>query len=147
MLFVTNRRFVQGPSASVADGAAPPAPRPIDFDLRDSEPASAVHFCERTSAGICREIYSDPFMKRLKESAADQLLLYIHGFDNLPEDHIFPRASDLQKLCDAIRPGKIEVVPLIWPCDNDLGLIKDYWDDQKAADASATDSPASSASS
>jgi len=26
---------------------------------------------------------------------------------------------------------------LIWPCDNDRGIIKDYWDDQKSADASA----------
>jgi esterase/lipase superfamily enzyme len=29
-------------------------------------------------------------------------------------------------------------VPVIWPCDNDLGISKDYWDDQKAADSSAT---------
>ena len=29
------------------------------------------------------------------------------------------------------------VVPLIWPCDNDLGIVVDYWDDQKAADESA----------
>ena len=136
MLFVTNRRFEQGPSASVAGGATP-APRPVDFDIDDSEPASAVHFCERTSAGTCREIYSGPFMQRLKESGANQLLLYIHGFNNLPENDIFPRAGELQELCDATRPDEIEVVPLIWPCDNDRGLIKDYWDDQKAADASA----------
>ena len=143
MLFATNRRFKQGPSASVADGATPPVPRSVDFDLNDSEPASAVHFCERTSAGTYREIYSGPFMQRLKDlqrlakSDDTQLLLYIHGFNNLPEDDIFPRASELQELCDAAQPGKIEIVPLIWPCDNDLGLIKDYWDDQKAADASA----------
>ena len=31
----------------------------------------------------------------------------------------------------------IEVVPIIWPCDNDLGVVKDYWDDQKSADHSA----------
>jgi len=28
-------------------------------------------------------------------------------------------------------------VPIIWPCDNDFGIIKDYWDDQKSADNSA----------
>ena len=26
---------------------------------------------------------------------------------------------------------------MIWPCDNDLGIVKDYWDDQKSADQSA----------
>jgi esterase/lipase superfamily enzyme len=31
----------------------------------------------------------------------------------------------------------VQVVPVIWPCDNDAGIVKDYWDDQKAADASA----------
>ena len=25
---------------------------------------------------------------------------------------------------------------MIWPCENDFGALKDYWDDQKAADAS-----------
>ena len=140
MLFITNRRFKQGPSASVPDGAPAPPPRKVDFDLDDSEPASAVHFCERTSKKTYREIYSDPFMQHLKASDGKQLrqlLLYIHGFDNLPERHIFPRARKLQKLCDDAQPGKFEVVPLIWPCDNDRGIIKDYWDDQKAADASA----------
>lgn len=30
------------------------------------------------------------------------------------------------------------VVPLIWPCDDDsvVAFIDDYWDDQRAADAS-----------
>jgi len=28
-------------------------------------------------------------------------------------------------------------MPIIWPCDNDLGIIKDYWDDQKSAEQSA----------
>ena len=33
--------------------------------------------------------------------------------------------------------NEVLVVPIIWPCDNDLGVVKDYWDDQKAADQSA----------
>jgi hypothetical protein len=28
------------------------------------------------------------------------------------------------------------VIPLIWPSDNDFGIVQDYFDDQKAADAS-----------
>ena len=31
----------------------------------------------------------------------------------------------------------VQVVPVIWPCDDDPGIVKDYWDDQKAADMSA----------
>ena len=66
-----------------------------------------------------------------------QLWLYIHGFSNLPEKDIFPRTRTLQRLCDEKRRGEVEVVPLIWPCDADFGIVKDYWDDQEAADASA----------
>ena len=29
-------------------------------------------------------------------------------------------------------------MPLIWPCDNSFGKVKDYFDDQKSADASGT---------
>jgi hypothetical protein len=28
------------------------------------------------------------------------------------------------------------VVPLVWPCDGDFGIVLDYYDDQLAADAS-----------
>lgn len=38
---------------------------------------------------------------------------------------------------DAREEDLVEVMPLIWPCDNDFGIVKDYWDDQKAADQSA----------
>ena len=136
MLFVTNRRFRQGPGGFLADGDTM-APRTVEFDISDTEPSSSIHFCERTDDNAYQEIYSGAFMQRLKTSTADQLLLYVHGFNNLPEDDIFPRAIILQELCDEVQTDAIEVVPLIWPCDNDLGLLKDYWDDQKAADASA----------
>ncbi len=44
----------------------------------------------------------------------------------------------MQNHFDALRgQGKqIRVVPLIWPCDNDRGILGDYFDDQMAADAS-----------
>jgi esterase/lipase superfamily enzyme len=32
---------------------------------------------------------------------------------------------------------KTLVIPMIWPCDNDKGIVKDYWDDQKSAEASS----------
>lgn len=76
-------------------------------------------------------------MLKLKESRPKQILLYIHGFSNLPEENIFPTTKKLQTYFDSKEPDLVQVVPLIWPCDNDLGIIKDYWDDQKSADANA----------
>ncbi|MCP4272698.1 MAG: alpha/beta hydrolase, partial [Gammaproteobacteria bacterium] len=50
---------------------------------------------------------------------------------------IFPRVARLQEYFDSKQSNLIQVVPLIWPCDNDFGIVKDYWDDQKSADKSA----------
>jgi len=76
-------------------------------------------------------------MSKLRESKAKQLLFFIHGFSNLPEPDIFPRAAKLQEYFDKKEPNLVEVIPIIWPCDNDLGIVKDYWDNQKSADKSA----------
>jgi len=54
----------------------------------------------------------------------------------MPED-AFKNALELQKFCDSDTPKEALVVPIIWPCDNDFGVVKDYWDDQKSADQSA----------
>ncbi|MEM1073962.1 MAG: alpha/beta hydrolase, partial [Pseudomonadota bacterium] len=72
---------------------------------------------------------------RLKDSQCRQILLFVHGFNNLP-DFIFEMTAELQKLCDKKKKNEVLVVPLIWPCDNDLGIVSDYWDDQKSADQS-----------
>ncbi len=77
------------------------------------------------------------FLNRLKNSKEKQILIYIHGYSNLPKEHIFPRGEMLQTLFNMRGKGLVQVIPLIWPCDNDFGALKDYWDDQKAADASA----------
>ncbi|GAW87843.1 conserved hypothetical protein [Bathymodiolus platifrons methanotrophic gill symbiont] len=68
-----------------------------------------------------------------------QILFYIHGFNNTAESEIFPNAKKLQALFDQVGgSGLVYVVPLIWPCDDDsvVAFIDDYWDDQRAADAS-----------
>ena len=64
------------------------------------------------------------------------MLLYIHGFSNLPDD-VFANVEEFQRLCDQTSAKEVLVIPVIWPCDNDLGIVKDYWDDQKSADYSA----------
>ena len=53
----------------------------------------------------------------------------------MPND-VFEAAQELQELCDTEKANEIIVVPVIWPCDNDIGIVKDYWDDQKSADSS-----------
>jgi len=129
MLFITNRSFKEGKGSEEG--------RKVTFDLSENEPSASVYFCERTKKGGYKELMSSKFFDKLRKAPHKQVLLYIHGFNNMPEDHIFPRAETLQKLCDKKSKNNIQVIPMIWPCDNDLGVIKDYWDDQKAAEASA----------
>ena len=54
----------------------------------------------------------------------------------LPDD-VFANVEEFQRLCDQTSAKEVLVIPVIWPCDNDLGIVKDYWDDQKSADNSA----------
>jgi esterase/lipase superfamily enzyme len=128
MLFVTNRR-VLGSRRSEAG-------REIAFDPADNEPGASVYFCQRTGPGAYTEILSAPFLGRLRRSPRQQTLLYLHGFNCQPEASVLPDAERLQRLCDELAPGLIEVVPLVWPCDGDFGIVLDYYDDQLAADAS-----------
>lgn len=128
MLFVTNRRIVESRRSE--------AGRSITFDLADNEPGTSLYFCRRLAAGRYVELTAAPFLGQLRRSAKAQILLYVHGFNCQPEQRIFPDAERMQAFCDRLAPGLVEVVPLIWPCDNDLGLLLDYWDDQRAADMS-----------
>ena len=129
MLFITNRE----PKGSIVTEAN----RDFHFDLDKNSPSNSIYCCERIAKDKYIELGSDVLMSKLKDSKAKQLLLFIHGFSNLPEPDIFPRVTKLQEYFDAKEPNLIQVVPIIWPCDNDLGIIKDYWDDQKSADQSA----------
>ena len=128
MLFVTNRFPEQSIRTRIG--------RKFDFDLANNAPSNSVFFCQRSARGRYKEIGSIDFLQRLKDTKCRQILIYIHGFSNLPED-VFARALEFQKLCDKKKKDEVIVVPLIWPCDNDLGIVKDYWDDQKAADLSS----------
>lgn len=124
MYFITNRKMVLGFKG-------------LEFKLDNSTPEIDLTFCRRKGEGKYEEVGSHGLMAGLRDSGAKQVLIYIHGFSNLPEPNIFPRAKKLQELMDGYCDGMVEVVPLIWPCDNDMGVIKDYWDDQMSADASS----------
>ena len=128
MLFITNRF----PTQSIRSRAG----RRFTFDLDNNAPSNSVFYCEKGEDGHHTEIKSKELLRRVRESDYRQVLLLIHGFNNLP-DYVFEMAEELQKLCDKAKPKEVLVLPLIWPCDNDIGVVKDYWDDQKSADQSA----------
>jgi esterase/lipase superfamily enzyme len=106
------------------------------FDLKNNSSSRSFFCCRRIKKDHHEEIGSKQLLSAIKHSKYRQVLLYIHGFSNLPED-VFHDALEFQQLCDKKQAGEVLVIPVIWPCDNDLGIVKDYWDDQKAADQSA----------
>jgi esterase/lipase superfamily enzyme len=133
MLFLTNRVLKQNSLSRVG--------RSVDFDLRDTSPQASFFCCEREGPEKYVEIGSAGFLQRLKESAAEQILIFIHGFNNQPEETVFPRVAQLQRLFDDQAPGLIQVVAFIWPCRPVGGtgeLIRSYYSDQMAADDSDT---------
>ena len=129
MLFVTNRE----PQGSIRTRAG----RAYKFDLNKNSPSNSIYCCERIAEDKYIEIGSKSLMSRLRDSNVQQLMFFIHGFSNLPEPDIFPNVQKLQQYFDDKEPGLVLVIPIIWPCDNDVGIVKDYWDDQKSADLSA----------
>lgn len=128
MFFVTNRAINEDRKLNIG--------RKITFNLDDNTAGQDAFFCERAKKDEYIEIGSKKFFSKLKDSDEEEILIYIHGYANLPERDIFPRGEALQKLFDKKEKGLVKVMPLVWPCDNDFGALKDYWDDQKAADAS-----------
>jgi esterase/lipase superfamily enzyme len=127
MLFITNRL----PTVNTEPALNPD----FQFDLANNAASRAFYCCRRKKKGSYEEIGSKALLSELKASKYRQLLIYIHGFSNLPED-VFENVREFQDLCDKGKKHEVLAVPLIWPCDNDLGIVKDYWDDQKAADQS-----------
>lgn len=134
MLFITNRVLNQGPTPLV--NGVWQVPRSVNFNLANNQVEQSVYFCRRNAVNDYTEIGGDAFLTTLKNSQVQEILLYIHGYSSLPEPAVFPRAMELQRLCDLKSPGYMAVVPLVWPCDNDAGQVKDYFDDQIAADLS-----------
>ncbi len=146
MLFITNRVLEQGLTPLPKEGSEFRLDRSVNFVLDNNQAEQSFYCCRRTGLFDHTEIGSTNLFDELKSLKADQLLFLIHGFSMLPEQ-VFEQAERLQNLLDtlqestppdSIRNPKIAVIPLVWPCDNDLGKVKDYFDDQKSADASGT---------
>ena len=129
MLFVTNRA-INGPLTLQVG-------RQITFDLANNQSGQSIYFCRRNGPGNYTELGSTNLLEELRVKPAEQILVYIHGFNNQPEDDIFPRATVLQELFDAQQANLVYVLPIIWPCNDHIGVIRDYYFDEDAADASA----------
>ncbi len=104
MLFITNRS-PKGSSRS-KNG------RSFKFDLNENEPRSQVYCCRRNGSGDYTEIGAKGLLDDLRKNKYKQILLYVHGYSNLPEPDIFPRAIKLQKFFDQKSPDNVAVVVL-----------------------------------
>lgn len=96
--------------------------------------SQSLLYCKHHN-GQTHEIGSDTWMEELFSSNAQRVLLYVHGFSNQPEEHVIQNTLKMQTMLENSQPSCI-VIPIIWPCDNDFGIIKDYWDDQLSAELS-----------
>ena len=134
MLFATNRVFKEGPTPLPSDTFPS---RSVSFDLNNNQAEQSIYFCRRNGEHDYSEIGHTAFFDAINaEESVKEVVFYIHGFSNLPEKTIFKRTEELQNHFNTLQPQEIKVIPLIWPCDNDFGILRDYFDDQVAADAS-----------
>jgi len=136
MLVITNYARKGGP-----DKWSPTTRRPervFELHPKDRDPGNSVYFLRRENSGALHEIGSDAFFSRTRGTIDQEILLYIHGFNTTAES-AFQRATALQDLLDerfSDSQKTVEVILILWPCDEDLGIVNDYWDDQDAADNS-----------
>lgn len=129
MFFITNRAFIEGNKTTEM--------RKVSFDLDNNEAGQSVFFCWRDDAKKAYvELGGENFMKALRKSQARQVLFYLHDSAQLPEQHVFPTAEKLQQLFDTQDKGLVDVVPVIWPCNNGSSPMIEYHEDQIAAEAS-----------
>lgn len=128
MLFITNRLPEKNQE--------PALNKPFVFDLKKNAARQSVFFCESTGPDQHEEIGAEPFLNHIKAMRVRQVLIFIHGYSNMPAE-VLQNAQELQRLSDQEKAGELVVIPVIWPCDNNFGIVKDYWDDQKSADQSA----------
>ena len=140
MLFVTNRTPIETSDQSVSRNLNE-LPL-INFSVQNTAARTEMLYCQRIEKNSYREINSDNFWQELTQQAKSKhILFYLHGFNCTFEKEIFPDTKNLQNAFNQVSgESEVYIVPLIWPCDDDcwLDIADDYFDDQKAADASAT---------
>ncbi len=122
MLFITNK-IVGGTKKKLRFKAS-------------NELSQSLLYCQLHEDETFQEIGSESFMSTLRDNNTREILFYIHGFNNQPYREVFPRARQMTRQLHQAGLFDIEIVPIIWPCDDDYGIIKDYWDDQDSAEES-----------
>ncbi len=124
MYFLTNKRVIDTGNGQLV------------FEP-SNELSQSIRYCKILDERHFEEIGSQAFMQALMQAPAEkEILFYIHGFNNQPYGDVLPRAQGIYAQLGMESMEHIEVIPIIWPCDNDFGVIKDYWDDQDAAESS-----------
>lgn len=123
MYFITNKRVLDTGGGKFVFEAS-------------NELSQSLRYCKMLDDHHFEEIGSIAFMSEVMNSVESEIMFYIHGFSNQPYDHVFPRAKQIHAQLSDASLNQIKVIPIIWPCDNDFGIIKDYWDDQESAESS-----------
>ena len=126
MLFVTNHAKKNGRASEIN--------KPFVFEQGDNEVGQQIYFCEDKN-GIQTEIGANKLLTELRETDAQELLIYFHGFNVQPAKAI-EHGRKMQGFFTELG-ASIKVVPFIWPCGDKTGIIRDYYDDQDSANASA----------
>ena len=95
-----------------------------------------VFFIEVNNESEFVEIGSAQFFRKISESNVKHIVFYIHDKESFLKENVLYETYQLQKLFDerSTNAERIKVIPLVWPAEyyND-----DFWEFQKAADASA----------
>ena len=132
MLFATNR------TPSHSDYFEPQSD--IAFDIQNTEVNEQMLYCQRNASNVYQHIGKTAFFNQLTDYVLNgHVIFYLHGFNCTNEKEIFPDTINMQSGFDEIANElAVKIIPLIWPCDDDhiLALADDYFDDQRAADAS-----------
>ena len=69
------------------------------FDLKNNSSSRSFFCCRLIKKGKHKEIGSKALLSEIKASGYRQILLYLHGFSNLPED-VFSATKELQTFCN-----------------------------------------------
>lgn len=134
MLFATNRTPIN------TDGFEQQSD--ISFDIQNTSPSNEMLYCQRNANNAYQHIGKTAFYNQLTDYLLNgHIIFYLHGFNCTNEKEIFPDTIKMQSGFNEISSDlAVKIIPLIWPCDDDniLALADDYFDDQRAADASET---------
>ncbi len=97
-----------------------------DRFIETDSPCNQVYFCSFLNDGketMIKDIGSLNFMKSVQQNNYKQVMFYLHGFNNQPED-VFYQTELLQQLCDIYKQKECLVIPIIWPCHNQVGILR-----------------------